>query len=87
MTDTRTISQLEAEGYPWIGCECCKGTVWVSFKMIRQKIRRTRFLSKATEVPCRWSNWATTSATGRSLAKVLQCCSGRTLAGKRKAES
>jgi len=39
MTDTRTISQLEAEGYPWIGCECCKGTVWVPFKMIRQKIR------------------------------------------------
>jgi DUF1680 family protein len=27
MTDTRTISQLEAEGYPWIGCECCKGTL------------------------------------------------------------
>ena len=22
--------QLEAEGYPWIGCECCKGTVWVT---------------------------------------------------------
>jgi hypothetical protein len=38
MTDTRTISQLEAEGYPWIGCECCKGTVWVPFKMIRQNI-------------------------------------------------
>jgi hypothetical protein len=29
MADTRTISQLEAEGYPWIGCECRKGTVWV----------------------------------------------------------
>ena len=38
MTDTRTISQLEAEGYPWIGCECCKGTVWVPFRMIRQQI-------------------------------------------------
>ena len=38
MTDTRTISQLEAEGYPWIGCECCKRTVWVSFNMIREKI-------------------------------------------------
>lgn len=38
MTDTRTISRLEAEGYPWIGCECCKGTTWVPFKMIRQKI-------------------------------------------------
>jgi hypothetical protein len=29
MADTCTISQLEAEGYPWIGCECRKGTVWV----------------------------------------------------------
>jgi hypothetical protein len=38
MTDIRTISQLEAGGYPWIGCECCKGMVWVPFKMIRQKI-------------------------------------------------
>jgi hypothetical protein len=35
MADNRTISQLEAEGYPWIGCECCKGTVWVPFRMIR----------------------------------------------------
>jgi hypothetical protein len=34
----RTISQLEAEGYPWIGCECCKGTVWVPFKMLRERI-------------------------------------------------
>jgi hypothetical protein len=25
-------------GRPWIGCECRKGTVWVPFKMIRQKI-------------------------------------------------
>jgi len=38
MPDTRTISRLEAEGYPWIGCECCKGTVWVPSKMIREKI-------------------------------------------------
>src|SRR5712671_3055338 len=38
MADNRTISQLEAEGYPWIGCECCKGTVWVPFKMLRQRI-------------------------------------------------
>ena len=38
MSDTRTISQLEADGFPWIGCECRKGTVWVPFKMIRQKI-------------------------------------------------
>jgi hypothetical protein len=34
----RTISQLEAEGYSWIGCECCKGTVWVPFRMIRETI-------------------------------------------------
>jgi hypothetical protein len=38
MADSRTISQLEAEGYPWIGCECCKGTVWVPFKMLRERI-------------------------------------------------
>jgi hypothetical protein len=38
MADSRTISQLEAEGYPWIGCECCKGTVWVPFEMLRKRI-------------------------------------------------
>ena len=38
MADNRTISQLEAEGYPWIGCECCKGTVWVPFKMLRERL-------------------------------------------------
>src|SRR5258708_3719872 len=38
MADNRTMSQLEAEGYPWIGCECCKGTVWVPFKMLRERI-------------------------------------------------
>ena len=38
MADNRTISQLEAEGYPWIGCECCKGTVWVPFRMIRERL-------------------------------------------------
>jgi hypothetical protein len=38
MADSRTISQLEAEGYPWIGCECCKGTVWLPFKMLRERI-------------------------------------------------
>jgi len=37
MADNRTISQ-EAEGYPWIGCECCKGTVWVPFRMLRERI-------------------------------------------------
>jgi hypothetical protein len=38
MSDNRTISQLEAERYDWIGCECCKGTVWVPFRMIREKL-------------------------------------------------
>src|SRR5882757_3422839 len=38
MADNRTISQLEAEGYPWIGCECCKGTVLVPFRMLRERI-------------------------------------------------
>ena len=38
MPDTRTISQIEAEGYAWIGAECCNGTVWVPFKMIRAQL-------------------------------------------------
>ena len=38
MTGNRTISQLEAEGYPWIGCEWCKGMVWVPFRMLRERI-------------------------------------------------
>jgi hypothetical protein len=38
MTDTRTISQLDADGYQWIGCECGKGTVWVPFRMIRKTV-------------------------------------------------
>lgn len=36
MPDTRTISQIEEAGYSWIGADCCKGTVWVPFKMIRK---------------------------------------------------
>ena len=36
MADSRTISQLEAEGYPWIGCEL-QGD-WVPFKMLRERI-------------------------------------------------
>jgi hypothetical protein len=35
MADNRTISQ------PRVilgGCECCKGTVWVPFKMLRERI-------------------------------------------------
>lgn len=38
MPDTRTISEIEAEGYGWIGCECCRGQVWVPFRMIRQQV-------------------------------------------------
>jgi hypothetical protein len=38
VADNRTISQLEAEGYPWIGCQCCKGTVLVPFRMLRARI-------------------------------------------------
>ena len=44
MTDTRTISQLEAEGYPWIGCECCKGAVWMPFKMNPADNPRAQFM-------------------------------------------
>jgi hypothetical protein len=32
------MADNRAEGYPWIGCECCKGTVWVPFKMLREQI-------------------------------------------------
>ena len=35
MPDTRTIAELEAHRYAWIAAECCKGTVWVPFRMIR----------------------------------------------------
>jgi hypothetical protein len=52
MVDNRTISQLEAEGYPWIGCECCKGTVWVPFRMLRER-RRGRILGLISEIPVR----------------------------------
>jgi len=38
MADDRTISQLEAEGYPWIGCECCKGRFGFRFKMLRERL-------------------------------------------------
>lgn len=38
MPDTRTISQLENEGYHSIGCECCRGLTCVPFKMIRAKV-------------------------------------------------
>jgi hypothetical protein len=34
----QTTEPSPSEGYPWIGCECCKGTVWVPFKMLRDRI-------------------------------------------------
>lgn len=39
MADSRTVAQLEAEDYHHICCECCKGCVWVPFRMIRSRIR------------------------------------------------
>ncbi len=35
MPDTRTIAELEAERYDWVAAECCRGTVWVPFAMLR----------------------------------------------------
>lgn len=35
--NTLTVSQLEAQRYFHIACECCKGTVWVPFRMIRER--------------------------------------------------
>ncbi len=41
MADNRTISQLEAEGYPWIVCELQSD--WVPFKMLRERIPAERY--------------------------------------------
>ena len=38
MVEERHRAIAEAEGYPWIGCKCCKGTVWVPFRMIRERL-------------------------------------------------
>ena len=38
MADTRTISQLEAEGLSLDRMRVCEGTVWVPFRMIRETI-------------------------------------------------
>jgi hypothetical protein len=35
VSDTSTISELEAQRYDWIAAECCRGTVWVPFRLIR----------------------------------------------------
>ncbi len=44
MADNRTISQLEAEGYPWIGCE------WVPFKMLRERFKPERHARVCSEL-------------------------------------
>jgi hypothetical protein len=36
--DIRSIAEIEAAGYPWIGAACCKGTVWLPFKMLNARI-------------------------------------------------
>jgi hypothetical protein len=41
MADNRTISQFEAERYPWIGCE--PQSDWVPFKMLRERIPAERY--------------------------------------------
>jgi hypothetical protein len=57
MAANRAISQLVAGGYPWIGCECCKGTVWVPFRMIREKLpmlnAMTRKRPPTETAPCK----------------------------------
>lgn len=37
MTDSRTVAQLEADGFHHIAGECCKGTVWLPFRLLRAK--------------------------------------------------
>jgi hypothetical protein len=29
---------IATAGYPWIGYECCKGTTWALFKLVRENI-------------------------------------------------
>ncbi len=63
MTDKRTISQLETEGYRWIGCECCKGTVWVPFKMSaalhgEDETALTMRPTRMTIWPIAWLAWS-----------------------------
>jgi len=38
MADNGTISQLEAGGYPWIGCSAARAPLWVLFRMLRERI-------------------------------------------------
>ncbi|NEW96896.1 hypothetical protein [Rhodopseudomonas sp. BR0G17] len=37
--DSRTVTQLEAEGYHHICGECCKGYVWLPFNLLRKTVR------------------------------------------------
>ena len=39
MPDSRTVLELEAEDFHHIAGECCKGTVWLPFLMLRKKVR------------------------------------------------
>lgn len=38
MPDSRTVAQLEAEEYHHIAGECCKGTTWLPFLLLRRRI-------------------------------------------------
>lgn len=38
MKDSRTVIELEAEGYHHICGECCKGYVWLPFRMLRESV-------------------------------------------------
>jgi hypothetical protein len=39
MPDSRTVTQLEAEHYHHICAECCKGSVWMPFNLMRKRVR------------------------------------------------
>lgn len=63
MSDIRTIAEIEAAGYGWIAAECCKGTVWVPFRLIR-----------ATH-----TSWNVSAMTLDAVGQHLRCdrCRGR----------
>lgn len=39
MADSRTVIDLEAERYHHISAECCKGTTWVPFNLMRKRVK------------------------------------------------
>jgi hypothetical protein len=77
MADNRTISQLEAEGYPWIGCECCKGTVWVPFRMLRERIPMLSARSGVWYASVDVIRWDTSRHTGRTDSFVHERCNSK----------